>query len=261
MRSVTRFAARRLGDLQSIEGLVIMQGSAVIRAEYTPESPALENLAVATRIPERETHVLTVPDLPSLAGLVVEISDQVEEGQLIARYIDDAALAERTLEVEATRAQVPVLEKRIIQARKAHEGKLKGLRKRLAAAQNRVSEVRFLVASDALPRARVVAAADTVARLQQAEQEALTTWTSRLSSLQTELQAARLVVRQAEAKRQQAVAKRWVRSPLAGQVVDVRVVDVSVAGVTLEVLVDQTEPNGLMPNEEPALHKKTELAN
>lgn len=93
-----------------------------------------------------------------------------------------------------------------------------------------------------------------VTRLRQAEQEALTAWTSRLSALQTELQAARLSVRQA-------VAKQWVRSPLAGQVVDVRVIDVGVTGVTLEVLFDQTEPNGLMPNEEPALHKKTELAN
>ena len=32
---------------------------------------------------------------------------------------------------------------------------------------------------------------------------------------------------------------QWVRSPLAGQVVDIRLVDVSVAGVTLEVVVDR----------------------
>ena len=109
----------------------------------------------------------------------------------------------------------------------------------LKAARNRRAKVRFLVASDALPRARAVGAADAVTRLEQAEREALTAWTSRLSALQSELRAVRLSVRQAEAKRQGAVAKRWVRSPLAGQVVDVRVVDVSVEGVTLEVVLER----------------------
>lgn len=230
-----------VGDLQTIEGLAITQGSALIRAEYSPESPALDNLAVTTRIPERETHVLTVPDLPSLAGLVVEPGDRVEEGQLIARYVDDAALSARGLELEGAKARVPRLEGQIERGRDDHEVKLKGLRERLEAAQNKLAEVHFLVASDALPRARAVAAGDAVARLEQAEQEALTAWTSRLSALQTELQAARLAVRRAEAKRQGAVAKQWVRSPLAGQVVDVRVVDVSVEGVTLEIVLEQLD--------------------
>lgn len=81
-----------MGDLQSIEGLAITWGSAIIRAEYDPESPVLENLAVETRVPKRETHVLTMSDLPSLAGLVIDVGDYVE-GQLIARYVDDAVLA------------------------------------------------------------------------------------------------------------------------------------------------------------------------
>ena len=96
------------------------------------------------------------------------------------------------------------------------------------------------MASDALPRARAVGAADAVTRLAQAEQEALTAWTSRLSALQTELQAARPIVRQAEAKRQGAVAEQWVKSPLTGQVLDVRVVEVGVGGVTLEILIERS---------------------
>lgn len=172
-----------IGDLQSIEGLAITQGSAVVRAEYNPDSPALENVAVTTRIPKRETHVLSIPDLPSLAGLVVEVGDTVEEGQLIARYVDDGALSEHNLEVKGARAQVPVLQRQIVQARENHKTKLRGIKDRLRVAEAKLGEVRFLVASDALPRARAVTAADAVARLQQAEQEALTAWTSRLSDL------------------------------------------------------------------------------
>ncbi len=160
--------------MASIEGLAIRQGSAVIRAEYSPGSPALDNLALTTRIPKRETHVLTIPDLPGLAGLVVEVGDHVEEGQLIARYVDDAALSERELETEGAKSQLPVLQRQIAGVRKVHQTKLRGIRTRLEAAKARLGEVRFLVASDALPRARRVTAEDAVERLEQAEQEALT---------------------------------------------------------------------------------------
>ena len=228
-----------VGDLQSIAGLAIREGSAVVRAEYDPDSPALENLALSTRIPKRETHVLSIPDLPSLAGLVVEVGDHVEEGQLLARYVDDAALAEGELEVQGAKARLPVLKRQIVQGRKNHETKLRGIRDRLKAAETRLGEVRFLVASDALPRARAVAAADTVARLEQAEQEALTAWTSKLSDLQEQVQAAQLSIRQTEAAKQQTAKQQWVKSPVAGLVADIRVVKVAVDGVTLEVLIDQ----------------------
>lgn len=78
--------------------------------------------------------------------------------------------------------------------------------------------------------------------MQQAEQEALTAWTSRLSSLQTQVQAARLSIRQAEVRKQQAAGRQWVKSPVAGLVADIRLVEVSVEGVTLEVLVDRDTP-------------------
>lgn len=132
-----------VGDLQSIEGLVIAQGSAVIWAEYSPESPALENLAVETRIPKRETHVLIIPELPSLTGLAVEVGDTVEEGPLIARYVDDATLAEREPEIEEVRAQLPVLQRQIAQTRTNYKTKLRGIRTRLEAAKTKLGEVSF----------------------------------------------------------------------------------------------------------------------
>jgi len=233
-----------VGDLQSLEGLAITQGSAVIRAEYDPESPALENLAVETRIPKRETHVLTIPDLPSLAGLVVEIGDTVEEGQLIARNVDDAALSQSELVVQEAKARLPGLERQIALARKAHQTKLRGIQARLETAKAKLEEVRFLVAPDALPRAPAVATEDAVAKLKQAEQEALTAWTSVLSSLQTQVQAARLSVRRAEAKKQQVAGKQWVKTPVAGLVADIRLVEVAAEGVTLEVLVERQKSNG-----------------
>ncbi len=55
---------------------------------------------------------------------MVEIGDTVEEGQLIARYVDDAALAERELETAGARAQLlPALQHQIDRAREDHQTK------------------------------------------------------------------------------------------------------------------------------------------
>lgn len=97
--------------------------------------------------------------------MVVEIGDYVEEGQLIARYVDDAALGTQGLEVEGVRARLPVLQPQIAQARKVRRTKLLGIGTRITAAKARLGEVRFLVTSGALPRASVVTAEDAVTRL------------------------------------------------------------------------------------------------
>lgn len=165
----------------------------------------------------------------------------MEEGQLIARYVDDAALSERELETEGAKSQLPVLQRQIAGARVVHQTKLQGIRTRLEAAEARLSEVQFLVNSDALPQARAVVSEDTVTRLRQAEQEALTAWTSKLSALQTQVQAARLSVRQAEAKKQQTAGAQWVKTPLAGQIIDIRLIEVAVEGVTLEVVLEEVK--------------------
>lgn len=55
------------------------------------------------------------------------------------------------------------------------------------------------------------------------------------------MQAARLHVRQAEARKQQTAGQQWVKSPVAGLVVDIRLVEVAVAGVTLEVIVERKD--------------------
>jgi inner membrane protein len=47
---------------------------------------------VATRAPAVRSHVLTIPDLPSVSGLVVVVGERVAEGELIARYVDNGAL-------------------------------------------------------------------------------------------------------------------------------------------------------------------------
>ena len=47
--------------------------------------------------------------------------------------------------------------------------------------------------------------------------------------------------RRAEAKKQQTAGQQWVKSPVAGLVTDIRLVEVAVDGVTLEILIERRE--------------------
>lgn len=49
-------------------------------------------------------------------------------------------------------------------------------------------------------------------------------WTSKISGLQ--MQAERLSIRQAEAKKQQVAERQWVKPPVAGLGADIRLVEV-----------------------------------
>ena len=67
----------------------------------------------------------------------------------------------------------------------------------------------------------------------------MTAWTSRLSDVQAQVQAAQLAVRQAEAKKQQTAGQQWVKTPIAGLVADIRLVEVAINGVTLEIVIER----------------------
>jgi multidrug resistance efflux pump len=209
----------------------------VIRAEYSPGSEMMANLSVVSSTPSVRSHILSIPNLPSLAGLVVEIGDYVDEGQLIARYVDDHALDTSEEEVKAAQERIPELEEAIELERAAHEAKLEGLRQSLADAREKVERKRYLVERDAAPRSELVSAAASLRQAEQAVMIETTGWTSRLNNLQTQLRQARLTISRAERKRQGELEKQWVRTPVAGLVSDIRLAGVSTKGVDLEVMV------------------------
>ncbi len=231
-----RLRSATVGDLQGLAHLAIEQGSAVIRAEYSPDSPALENLSVATRAPAVRSHVLKIPDLPSVSGLVVAVGDRIEEGELIARYLDDTMLEVTHAEVEEARVRLPELEQTVLLEREAHSAKLEGLRERVEDAKEKLERVRYLVESDASPGVQLVEAEAALRSAQGAEREELTAWTSRLNALQGQIRAGRLTILKAERAEEGELEKQWVKAPVSGLVSDVRLVEVTTRGVTLEVV-------------------------
>lgn len=232
-----KIRAATVGDLAPLSHLVIEGGNALIRAEYSPGAEMTGDLALATDIPLIKGHVLAIPNLPSLAGLIVNVGDKVVEGELIARYIDDAQLAVSQEEASAAEARIPELEKTIALETEAHQQAVANLKARLSEANERLERTRYLVARDAAPRARLMAAEADVREAEQALLVAKTSWTSRLHQLQSQLRQAQLTVARAQRSLATDIEKQWVRSPVAGVVSDVRLTGVTTRGVNLEVTI------------------------
>ena len=229
-------------DLAPFATLAIETGSAVVRAEYSEGAEVPVALELTAAAPKVKSHTLTIPDLPSVAGLVVETGQEVAEGELIARYVDDAGLEVTQAEVKAAKGKIPELEQSINLEQEAHEARLGALTQDLTAAQERLEHMTFLVERGAEPRARLADAQAELNHAENAQTAEQTAWTSQKYGLTVQLRDARLAVRRAELDGEQALEQQWVRAPVAGTIADVRISEVSTEGVSLEVvLLERTE--------------------
>ena len=113
---------------------------------------ALELAAAASKV---KSHTLTIPDLPSVAGLVVEIDQEVQEGEPIARYVDDAGLGVTQAEVTAAKEKIPELEQSMNLEQKTHEARLGALDQDRKIARDGLE---FLVERGTEPRAQLAEA-------------------------------------------------------------------------------------------------------
>ena len=199
-------------------------------------------LELTAAVPKVKSHTLTIPDLPSVAGLVVETGQEVAEGELIARYVDDAGLEVIEAEVTAAKGKIPDLEQTVGLEEKAHGAKLEALTAELKTAQEKLERITFLVERGAEPKARLAEAQTELDRAENTRDAELTAWTSRKHDLGVQLRDTRLAVRRAEVEGEQALEQQWVRAPVAGTIADVRISEVSTRGVSLEVvLLERTE--------------------
>ena len=226
-----------VGDLAPLARYVIAAGSAVIRAEYSPGSEALANLTVASSTPEVKSHLLSIPDLPSVSGLIVETGQELTEGELVARYVDDSELEINEAEAGEARENVPALEERIQAEREAHDARVIALEQTTADATTRLEQVRYMVERGAEPKNSLVEAEAALRRSQQAVLMEKTGWTSTLTKLEGELRNAQLTIAKADQRTQATLQKQWVKAPVSGIVSDIRVTDVTTKGVTLEVMI------------------------
>ena len=227
--------AATVGDFAPLADYVIEGGSAVIRAEYSPDNANLAEIQTNS-IPDYESHVLSIPKLLDISGLVVEVGDKVTKGQYIARYIDDSQIEINMAELNAAEVKIPKLEEKLKLEKEAHQARLSVIRQDIDAAEDNIDKTRYLVENGALARARLPEAEIELDRVKSLEVVELTAWTSKRHGIENELEQARLTVAKAKQVQEKEIDEQWVTTPVAGVVSDIRVVGVGVDGVDLEVV-------------------------
>ncbi len=184
---------------------------------------------------------LEVPNLPTLAGLIIKPGDRVLEGQPIARYVNDTALAVHQAQLERAVLTVQSNQSELASFKTVFASQQKTLESKLASAREVVKRLEFLVGAGAEPPVKLTLAKSSLHELEAQNLERLSGFTSRRAALEHSVQAAKLSINGAKLARAASLEKQWVRSPLAGLVSEVRVKSVTVKGITLEVVVLEQE--------------------
>ena len=239
--------AATIGDLAPLANYVIEGGSAVIRAEYSQENASLAEIQTASTLPDYQSHILSIPDLPNISGLVVNKGDYVAQGEYIARYINDKKLEINQSELEAARAKIPRLEEKLVLEEKSHKAKLNIINGDIARAQEELATTTYLVNQGAIPRAELAKAQADLEKAEGLKVAELTTWTSKRYNIDGELEQARLTIARAEQAQDEEMDKQWVTTPVAGVIADINIVGTGINGVDIEVVVLEQEEEEEIP--------------
>lgn len=212
----TQVRAAAPADLAGLAHAVVERGSLVVRAEYGPgASPA------AVELPTEPGRVFTVglPKLPSLAALLVEVGDAVVVGQVIARYVDEEALARAESDVDTARRAVAAAAAALAAAEEVAALERAGWSRAVAEARADLARVRRLVVVGARAGRELVEVERRFVDASRREIEGSTRWVGERGRLLRALEGARATEAQAQRALVRATDAQWVRAAVGGVVI------------------------------------------
>ena len=186
-----------------------------------------------------QSHVLRIPNLPSLAGLLISNGDTIVEGERIARYVDDEALELSQQTLDQATIRLPELEAELTRQQERHEAIIEARQTALATSQDDLARTRYLVTAGAAPRNDLTRQQQTTQDAEHALLLAQTNWTSTRNQLQNQIRDTRLAIAHAEREQRQTLAEQWVTAPMSGTVSEIRISRVTTSGIDLDVVLLQ----------------------
>ena len=138
------------GDLAPYSHLLINSGSAMVFAEYSPETDIATTEPQHTA-PPLSSHVLTVAGLPSLSGLLVQQGQTVTEGEFIARFIDDSKLELSEIDKQSAVDEIASLQQSLNLEQASYEVVLEKQKQQIANQQIEVDRLTYLTDNGAEP--------------------------------------------------------------------------------------------------------------
>ncbi|MDW8358776.1 metal-dependent hydrolase [Thermus sp.] len=229
--------AARPEDLTSLAGLYLRAGSAVVRAAFSPEGAGEASLLLPHLPSLPRVHPVLIPDLPSLSALLVRPGDAVEEGEPLARYVDEVPLEELAQQAQSRREEASRLEGELARLEERFRSEREALMGELARAREERDRLRYLVAQGAEPRLKLQEAEARTEELSARLKRLVLDYTGERARLEERLREAGLEAVRLERRRDREAERQLVRSPVAGRVAEVKVRDITPKGVTVEVVV------------------------
>ncbi|MCX7844962.1 MAG: HlyD family secretion protein, partial [Candidatus Bipolaricaulota bacterium] len=186
--------------------------------------------------------------LPSLSGLLVKPGDRVEEGEPIARRVEEAPLRDLEDQAQAKAEEAARLEGELSRAEERCRAEREALRGELARLRDEVGRLRYLVSVGAEAPIRL---AEAEGRLEEARGRltrlALDCAGDR-ARLEASLREARLDEERLRRRLARAEEAQLVRSPVAGRVAEVKVRDITPKGGTVLEAAEPGELEGRIPH-------------
>ena len=226
------------GDLAPYSSYLIKSGSAMIFAEYSPETNIIAQ-EPSKAAPPLSSHILTITGLPSLSGLLIEQGQEITEGELIARYIDDSGLELTQLDKQRATDEISSLETSLDLEHLTYQAAITEQKIQLKQQETELEKITYLVTNGAEPRNKKLEAENHLRELKANELKLMSDWTSRKHSLESRLASARVSLAKSENVEEAELKNQWVAAPVSGVVSDVRIVGSSKNGVDLEVVILQ----------------------
>lgn len=249
-QNVLLLHAARPVDLAAYSTAFVTSGSLVVRVEYSGNR-APDALPLSPVTAGRSTvRLVELPNLPSLAGLLVEQGDIVTEGQPLARYVDDVKPAQHRENARQARQQAAQAQADIATERSSYEQQAAGLRRQVQAAQQAVTTWTKLVEQDAATRLELQQKQAELERVQGQLTALTVSHTSRLARLQQQEQDARARAAASERAARTSETAQVVRSPAAGKVAEIRQGTTNAKGVSVQLVLVVQEAERLKPEGE-----------
>ena len=246
-QNVLLLHAARPVDLTAYSTAFVTSGSLVVRVEYSGNR-APDALPLSPATAGRSTvRLVELPNLPSLAGLLVEQGDTVQEGQPLARYVDEAAPAQQREDARQLREKAAQLRAEVSAERRAYQQQAGGLRAQVQAAREVAARWEKLVQVDAATRLELEAKRAEVRRLDGQLTALSVSHTSRLTRLQQQEQDARTRAAAKEKAARRSETKQLVRSPVTGKVAEIRQGTTNAKGVSVQLVLVVQEAEKLQP--------------
>jgi hypothetical protein len=225
----------RPADLAPFASSYVVAGSLVVRLEGGEGAGLKYTLPVGAA--KTQARTVRLDGLPNLAGVLVERRAQVLAGQPLARYVAASSLADMDAQTGAKVQALTQAKAQVQQARTAYQRQRDALAGELANLTPDIERLRFLVAHDAEPRQSLELAEARARAVESKQTDLAVSYSASAADVQAQVDALALEIQQMQAKRKRAASAQVVRSPVAGEIAEIRVKDATQAGVSVEIVI------------------------